>query len=106
MSKLEQNFAEIYIPIKKFLRPGQCLAIPDLLPHELLRGQATGLYQWSSGLRSMAYPEWLTAISFNSHTLQIPGSLIVRECFDDLPRCPFGGRMLGAIEMNDTTASM
>src|SRR6266508_55289 len=25
MSKLEQNFAEIYIPIKKFLRPGQCL---------------------------------------------------------------------------------
>src|SRR5215468_1699995 len=53
------------------LRPGQCLALPDLLPHELSRGQAAGLYQRSTGLRSMAHPKWLTAISFNLHRLQL-----------------------------------
>src|SRR5215470_3119543 len=53
------------------VRPGQCLALPDLLPHELSRGQAGGLYQRSTGLRSMAHPKWLTAISFNLHRLQL-----------------------------------
>lgn len=37
---------------------------------------------------------------------QIPGSLIVRERFDDLLRRPFSGRMLGDIEMNDSTPRM
>src|SRR5262245_1771414 len=53
------------------VRPGQCLALPDLLSHELSRGQATGMYQRSSRLRSMAHPKWLIAISFNLHTLHI-----------------------------------
>src|SRR6516225_9357607 len=53
------------------VRPGQCLALPDLLPQELPRGQAAGLYQRSSGLRSMAHPKWLMVISFNLHTLQV-----------------------------------
>ena len=56
------------------VRPGQCLALPDLLSHELSRGQATGVYQRSSGLRSMAHPKWLIAISFNLHRLQLDGS--------------------------------
>src|SRR5215467_11226673 len=51
------------------VRPGQCLALPDLLSHESPRGRATGLYQRSSGLRSMAHSKWLMAISFNLHTL-------------------------------------
>ena|SRR5262252_3597588 len=51
--------------------PGQCLALPDLLSHELSRGQATGLYQRSFGLRPMAHPKWLIAISFNLHSLQL-----------------------------------
>jgi len=42
-----------------------------LLPRELPRGQASGLYQRSSGLRSMAHPKWLMAISFNLHRLQV-----------------------------------
>src|SRR5262245_41189702 len=37
---------------------------------------------------------------------QIPGGLMVWECFDDLSRRPFGGRMLGDIEMNNSTPSM
>src|SRR5262245_37106971 len=53
------------------VRPGQCLALPDLLSHELPRGQATGLYQRSSGLRSVAHPKWLIAISFNLHRLHL-----------------------------------
>src|SRR5262245_43002533 len=53
------------------VRPGQRLALPDLLSHELPRGQATNLYQRSSGLRSMAHPKWLMAISFNLHRLHL-----------------------------------
>src|SRR5262249_43341382 len=52
------------------VRLGQCLALPDLLPNELPRGQAAGVYQRSFGLRSMAHPKWLIAISFNLHRLQ------------------------------------
>jgi hypothetical protein len=52
------------------VRPGQRLALPDLLSCELPRGQATGLYQGSSGLRSMANPKWLIAIGFNLYRLQ------------------------------------
>src|SRR5215831_14255750 len=57
------------------VRPGQCLALPDLLSHELSRGQATGVYQRSSGLRSMAHPKWLITTSFNLHTLHLFSSL-------------------------------
>ncbi len=53
------------------IRLGQCLALPDLLSHELPRGQAAGVYQRSSGLRSMAHPNWLITISFNLHRLHI-----------------------------------
>src|SRR5215510_2578788 len=53
------------------VRLGQCLALPDLLSHELPRWQATGVYQRSSGLRSMAHPKRLIAISFNLHRLQL-----------------------------------
>src|SRR5262249_21927090 len=53
------------------VRLGRCLALPDLLSHELSRGQATGLYQRSFGLRSMASPKWLIAIGFNLHSLHI-----------------------------------
>jgi|SRR5262245_18358269 len=37
---------------------------------------------------------------------QIPGGFIVREYLDDLLRRPFGGRMIGAIEIHDSTPSM
>src|SRR5215475_6109887 len=53
------------------VRLGRCLALPDLLSHELSRGQATGVYQRSFGLRSMASPKWLIAIGFNLHSLHI-----------------------------------
>jgi hypothetical protein len=53
------------------VRPGQCLALRNLLSHELPRGQAAGLYQRSSGLRSMAHPKWLIVLNFNLHRLHL-----------------------------------
>src|SRR5215468_11268652 len=70
------------------VRPGQCLALPDLLPHELSRGQAGGLYQRSSGLRSMAHPKWLMAISFNLHRLQLFSN--AQRCFVACNHIGFG----------------